>query len=77
MKSTKMSQDVLYVPFYLRSFSVIEKIIIALSIFISSMAVSSIPLVVIVFSSTKTPEPTTTKIYNGEAELQKMFIERK
>ena len=66
IKSRK-SRDVLYVPFYMRSFSVCEKIIIALSIFVSSMAVSSIPLIV-ALSSTQTPEPTVTTTYNAEAE---------
>lgn len=69
MKTTKMSNDILYVPFYLRSFNGLEKIIITLSIFISSIAVGSIPVALIVFNSTGTPEPTITRISSSEAEL--------
>ena len=76
MKSPKMSGDTLYVPFYLRHFNVSEKIIIALSIFISSIAVSSIPLVLITFSSTQTPEPITTKIHSSEAQVWGVLGER-
>ncbi len=74
MKSPRMSRDVLYVPLYLRSFNVSEKIIVTLLIFISSLAVSLIPLVI---SSTQTPEPSTTRIYSGEAELWEILGERK
>ena len=68
MKFFRKSPDVLYVPFYMRSFSVYEKIIIASSFFISSMIVSSIPLVVAAISTTETPEQTITTTYNGETE---------
>ncbi|BAY82133.1 hypothetical protein NIES267_16120 [Calothrix parasitica NIES-267] len=68
MKSTKMSNSVLYVPFYLRSFSVSEKIIITLFIFISSVAVSLIPFA-LVLNSTGTSEPNTTEIFSNEAKL--------
>ena len=77
IKSFKKSRDVLCVPFYLRHFNLCEKIIIALSIFISSMTVSSIPLVVIAFSSTSSPETTTTEINSSEAELLDLIGERK
>ena len=69
MKFSRRSPDVLYVPFYMRSFSIYEKIIIASSFFISSMTVSSIPLVVVALSSTQTPEQTVTRTYSSEAEL--------
>ena len=68
IRLSKRSPDVLYVPFYMRSFSVCEKIIIALSIFVSSMAVSSIPLVVVAISTTETPEPSITMTHNAETE---------
>ena len=68
IKLSRRSPDVLYVPFYMRSFSVCEKIIIVLSIFVSSMAVSSIPLGVATLSSTQTPESTVTMTHSGEAE---------
>ena len=77
MKSSSTSDDVLYVPFYLRHFNVWEKIIIASSIFVSSITVSSIPLVVISLSSTQPPEPTLTKIHRGEADLSSVVGERK
>ena len=67
MKFLRKSPDVLYVPFYMRSFNVYEKIIIALSFFISSMTVSSIPLLVVALSSSETSEPITMT-HNGEAE---------
>ena len=68
MKFFRKSPNVLYVPFYMRSFSIYEKIIIALSFFVSSMIVSSIPLVVAALSTTETPEQIVTTTYNGEAE---------
>ena len=68
MKFLRKSPDVLYVPFYMRSFNVYEKMIIALSFFISSMTISSIPLVVAALSSSQTPEPITMT-HNGETEL--------
>ena len=74
MRSPRMSRELLYVPLYLRSFNVSEKIIVALLIFTSSIAVGSIPLIL---SSTQTPEPTTTKIYSSEAELWKILEDRK
>ena len=77
IKSSKKSSDVLCVPFYLRHFNVCEKIIIALSIFISSMTVSSIPLVVIALSSTPSPETTSTEIDSAEAGLSDLIGERK
>lgn len=73
MKSPRMSRDVLYVPLYLRSFNVSEKIIVALLIFISSLAVASVPLVI---SSIQTLEPNTTMIYSTEAELWGILGER-
>ncbi|WP_019508525.1 hypothetical protein [Pleurocapsa sp. PCC 7319] len=74
MKSPKMSPDVLYVPLYLRSFNIGEKIILTLLIFVSAIAVGSIPLVL---SLTGTPEQTTTTIYSSEAELWRILGERK
>jgi hypothetical protein len=73
MKSPKMSRDVLYVPLYLRSFNVSEKMLLALLIFISSITVGLIP---IIYASTNTVEPTTTPIYSSEAELWGIFGEK-
>ena len=73
MKSPRMSRDVLYVPLYLRSFNVSEKVIVAFLVFISAIAVGSIPLFL---SSTGTSESTTTRIYSGEAELWGVLGER-
>ena len=68
-----MSREVLYVPFYLRSFSIGEKMILTFLIFVSAIAISSIPLVL---SSTQTSEATTTKTYTNEAELWKTLGEK-
>lgn len=73
MKSPRISRDVLYIPLYLRSFNLSEKIIVALLIFISSLTVGLIP---IVFSSTDTTKPTTTTVYSSEAELWRGLGER-
>ncbi len=70
MKSPKMSRDVLFVPLYLRSFNVSEKIIVTLLIFISSVTVSLIPFAC---ALTNTAEPTTNSIYSSEAELWRVF----
>lgn len=66
MKSSRISPDTLYVPFYLRHFNASEKIIIALLVSISSIAVGLIP---IIYASTNTVESTTTAIYTSEVDL--------
>ncbi|MBE9046509.1 hypothetical protein IQ255_19200 [Pleurocapsales cyanobacterium LEGE 10410] len=73
MKSSKMSPETLYVPFYLRHFNASEKIIIALLVFVSSIAVGLIP---IVYASTNTVESTTTPIYSSEVDLWRVLGER-
>ena len=73
MKSPRMSRDVLFVPLYLRSFNLNEKIAVVLLIFISSISVGLIP---IVFASTDTSEQTPTKVYSSEAELWGIFGEK-
>lgn len=72
MKSPKISRHTLYVPFYLRHFNASEKIIIALLVFISSIAVGLIP---IIYALTNTEEPTTNSIYRSETELWRIFSE--
>ena len=73
MKSPKMSRDTLYVPFYLRHFKANEKIIIALLVFVSSIAVGFMP---IIYALTNTTEPTTTPIYRSEVELWRILGKR-
>lgn len=72
MRFRRASRDVLYVPFYLRHFNVSEKIILALLIFFSSMAVGVMP---IVYAFTHKIESNSQSIYSGEAELWRVFGE--
>ncbi|MEM8677363.1 MAG: hypothetical protein AAGF83_26415 [Cyanobacteria bacterium P01_G01_bin.67] len=70
MKFRRASRDVLYVPLYLRSFNVTEKVIVTVLIFLGSISVGLIPLA---NASINTAETTTTKIDNSEAELWRSF----
>ncbi len=70
MKSPKMSNDLLFVPLYLRSFNVSEKVIVVLLIFISSLTIGLLP---IVYGLSDTSKQSTTPIYSGEAELWQVF----
>jgi hypothetical protein len=69
-KSPKMSSELLFVPLYLRSFNVSEKVIIVLLILLSSLTVGLLP---IVYGLTDTSKQSTTPIYSSEAELWRVF----
>jgi hypothetical protein len=70
MKSPKMPNDLLFVPLYLRSFNVSEKVIVVLLIFIGSLTVGLLP---VVYGLSDTSKQSTTPIYSSEAELWQVF----
>ncbi|MEM7761263.1 MAG: hypothetical protein AAF298_24500 [Cyanobacteria bacterium P01_A01_bin.40] len=73
MKFRRASCDVLYVPLYLRSFNVTEKVIVTVLIFLGSLTVGLIP---IFSSSTDTIDSTTTKTYSSEVKLWDVLGEK-
>ena len=73
MKFRKKSDDVLYVPSYLRILSLREKILLASLVLLSSITLGSIPLVYALANMSETaPNP----IYSSEVELWRVFGEQ-
>ncbi|MBE9062115.1 hypothetical protein [cf. Phormidesmis sp. LEGE 11477] len=73
MKSQKMSDDVLYVPIYLRALSFKEKTLLASLVLTFSVAMGLAP---IVCASSDAIKLTTKPIYSSEAELWKVLGEK-